>query len=82
MPSRRRSPGRWSPVRHSWVPAAAPSRSGLQWCGYGLAEPFVATLEAVGVVISARAPDASVEAIELPAHPFVLATLFQRMSAR
>ena len=34
-------------------------------------------LEAAGVVVSARAPDAGVEGIELPTHPFFVATLFQ-----
>ena len=34
-------------------------------------------LEEAGVVIAARAPDAGVEAIELPEHPFFIATLFQ-----
>ncbi len=51
--------------------------SGFHWCGYGLAEDFEERLESAGVVISARAPDAGVEAIELPAHPFFVATLFQ-----
>ena len=51
--------------------------SGFHWCGYGLAEAFVERLESAGVVVSARAPDAGVEAIELPAHPFFVATLFQ-----
>jgi CTP synthase (UTP-ammonia lyase) len=51
--------------------------AGFHWCGYGLAERFVARLEAAGVVVSARAPDAGVEGIELPAHPFFVATLFQ-----
>ena len=32
---------------------------------------------AAGVVVSARAPDAGVEGIELASHPFFLATLFQ-----
>jgi CTP synthase (UTP-ammonia lyase) len=50
---------------------------GFHWCGYGLAESFVGTLEDAGVVISARAPDAGVEAIEIPDHPFFIATLFQ-----
>jgi CTP synthase (UTP-ammonia lyase) len=34
-------------------------------------------LRGAGVVISAHAPDAGVEAIELPEHPFFLATAFQ-----
>ena len=51
--------------------------TGFHWCSYGLAEPYVARLEAAGVVVSARAPDAGVEGIELPGHPFFVATLFQ-----
>ena len=51
--------------------------TGFHWCSYGLAEGFVERLEAAGVVVSARAPDAGVEGIELPAHPFFVATLFQ-----
>ena len=58
------------------APGEAPF-TGFHWCGYGVAEPFVARLEAAGVVVSARAPDAGVEGIELPDHPFFVATLFQ-----
>jgi CTP synthase (UTP-ammonia lyase) len=50
---------------------------GLHWCSYGLGAGFVARLEEAGVVISAHAPDAGVEGIELPEHPFCIATLFQ-----
>jgi CTP synthase (UTP-ammonia lyase) len=50
---------------------------GLHWCNYGLADEFVDALTAAGVVISAHAPDAGVEGIELPGHPFFVATLFQ-----
>jgi len=50
---------------------------GYHWCRYGLAEGLVERLEGAGVVVSARAPDAGVEGIELPAHPFFVATLFQ-----
>jgi CTP synthase (UTP-ammonia lyase) len=45
--------------------------AGFHFCNYGL----VADLE--GVVVSAHAEDAGVEAFELPDHPFYLATLFQ-----
>ncbi len=34
-------------------------------------------LVAAGLVVSATAPDAGVEAVELPDHPFYVATLFQ-----
>ena len=38
---------------------------------------YVDRLVEHGLVISARADDAGVEAVELPDHPFFLATLFQ-----
>jgi CTP synthase (UTP-ammonia lyase) len=50
---------------------------GHHQCGYGLAERFESPLQRAGVVISAHAPDAGVEGIELPDHPFFLATAFQ-----
>lgn len=50
---------------------------GFHWCGYGLDPRIEARLASVGVVLSARAQDAGVEAIELPDHPFFLATAFQ-----
>jgi CTP synthase (UTP-ammonia lyase) len=50
---------------------------GFHFCGYGLSARFERVLEAAGVVISAHAPDAGVEAIELPDHPFFVATAFQ-----
>jgi CTP synthase (UTP-ammonia lyase) len=37
----------------------------------------VERLTAAGVVVSAHAEDAGVEGIELPGHPFFVATLFQ-----
>ena len=36
-----------------------------------------AALVEAGLVVAARAPDAGVEAVELPGHPFYMATLFQ-----
>lgn len=50
---------------------------GFHWCGYGLAPAHARRLERAGVLISADAPDAGSEAIELPGHPFFLATAFQ-----
>jgi CTP synthase (UTP-ammonia lyase) len=50
---------------------------GFHYCGYGLAEEFASALERAGVVLSAHADDAGVEAIELPDHPFFLGTAFQ-----
>lgn len=49
----------------------------FHWCNYGLAPAWADRLTQHGLVISARAEDAGVEAIELPGHPFFLATLFQ-----
>ena len=51
--------------------------TGFHWCNYGLADAFVDRLVDAGVVVSAHAPDAGVEGIELPDHPFFVATLFQ-----
>jgi CTP synthase (UTP-ammonia lyase) len=51
--------------------------TGFHYCSYGLADAFTERLEAAGVVVSAHAPDAGVEGIELPEHPFFVATLFQ-----
>lgn len=50
---------------------------GHHQCGYGLADAYEAVLARAGVVISAHAPDAGVEGVELPDHPFFLATAFQ-----
>jgi CTP synthase (UTP-ammonia lyase) len=50
---------------------------GFHWCGFGLNARYVETLQAGGVVIGATAADAGVEAIELPDHPFFVATAFQ-----
>jgi CTP synthase (UTP-ammonia lyase) len=51
--------------------------TGFHWCNYGLADGYADRLAAAGLVISAHADDAGVEAFELPGHPFYLATLFQ-----
>jgi CTP synthase (UTP-ammonia lyase) len=50
---------------------------GFHWCGFGLAPAAAQTLAEAGVTIAAHAPDAGVEAIELPDHPFFIATAFQ-----
>ncbi len=51
--------------------------TGFHWCSFGLAPAWADRLTQHGLVISARAEDAGAEAIELPGHPFFLATLFQ-----
>jgi CTP synthase (UTP-ammonia lyase) len=50
---------------------------GMHFCGFGLAPAAARALEAAGVTLAAHAPDAGVEALELPGHPFLMATLFQ-----
>jgi CTP synthase (UTP-ammonia lyase) len=50
---------------------------GYHYCNFGLDPAYVEPLERAGVVVGATAPDAGVEAIELPEHPFFLATAFQ-----
>lgn len=50
---------------------------GFHWCGYGLDPAYVEPLERAGVVVGATAEDAGVEAVELPEHPFFIATAFQ-----
>lgn len=50
---------------------------GFHWCNFGFASAYVERLAAYGLRIAARADDAGIEAVELPEHPFFLATLFQ-----
>jgi CTP synthase (UTP-ammonia lyase) len=50
---------------------------GYHYCGFGLAADFAPALQRAGVVVCATADDAGTEAIELPDHPFFLATAFQ-----
>jgi CTP synthase (UTP-ammonia lyase) len=55
---------------------------GFHFCSFGLSPAFAERVEAAGAVIAAHAPDAGVEALEVPGHPFFVATLFQpQMSA-
>jgi CTP synthase (UTP-ammonia lyase) len=49
----------------------------FHWCNYGLKDAWIEQLSAAGLVVSAHADDAGVEGIELPSHPFFIATLFQ-----
>lgn len=51
--------------------------AGFHWCGYGLDAAVERRLQDAGVALSAHAPDAGAEAIELPGHPFFIATAFQ-----
>jgi CTP synthase (UTP-ammonia lyase) len=51
--------------------------SGFHYCNYGLNPAFRERLEGAGLRVTATADDAGVEGIELPSHPFAMATLFQ-----
>jgi len=50
---------------------------GFHYCNFGLAPAFEERLAAAGLVISGHAPDAGVEIVELPGHPFYVGTMFQ-----
>src|SRR5829696_592648 len=50
---------------------------GFHWCNYGLRPEWSEQLRQAGLVVSAHAEDAGVEGVELPSHPFFMATLFQ-----
>jgi CTP synthase (UTP-ammonia lyase) len=49
---------------------------GLFFCGYAPTDEAAAALAAAGVPITARAVDVGAVALELPSHPFFIATLF------
>lgn len=49
----------------------------FHWCNYGLQPGWTERLQDAGLVVSAHAEDAGVEGVELPSHPFFMATLFQ-----
>jgi CTP synthase (UTP-ammonia lyase) len=50
---------------------------GFYYCGFGLDPGAAPALAAAGVRLSGHAPDAGVVALELPEHPFFVATAFQ-----
>jgi CTP synthase (UTP-ammonia lyase) len=50
---------------------------GFHYCNFGMSEMYADRLQGFGLVVGARGDDAGVEAIELPDHPFFMATLFQ-----
>ena len=54
---------------------------GFHFCNFGVPDAQMARLVKHGVVVSAHAEDAGVEGIELPDHPFFVATLFQPQMA-
>lgn len=45
-------------------------------CNYGINPEYGELLEAHGLVVSGRSEDSEVRIVELPAHPFFVATLF------
>ena len=53
------------------------SFTGFHWCNFGVAPTHLKQLAVHGLVVSAVADDAGVEALELREHPFFVATLFQ-----
>ena len=56
---------------------------GFHYCNFGLEPRFEHRLVAAGLVVSGHAPDAGVEIVELPGHPFYFGTMFQpQMSPR
>jgi CTP synthase (UTP-ammonia lyase) len=50
---------------------------GTHYCSYAPTAAVVRDLEAAGVVVGATAPDAGAEVLEVPDHPFYVASLFQ-----
>jgi CTP synthase (UTP-ammonia lyase) len=54
---------------------------GFHFCGFGVVDNYVHELSAHGLVTSAHADDAGLEGVELPDHPFFIATLFQPQMA-
>jgi CTP synthase (UTP-ammonia lyase) len=50
---------------------------GFHYCNYGLERRYEAALAGAGLVISGHAPDAGIEIVELPEHPFFFGTMFQ-----
>jgi len=51
--------------------------TGYHFCSYGLSADMIPLLDAHGLVISGHADDGTIEIVELPKHPFFMATLFQ-----
>jgi len=50
---------------------------GTPYCSFGLDPSFEEMLTSAGLVVSGHAPDAGVEIVELPGHPFYVGTMFQ-----
>jgi CTP synthase (UTP-ammonia lyase) len=51
--------------------------AGYHFCSYGLAAEWTPALQEAGLVVSGYADDGTAEIVELPDHPFYVATLFQ-----
>ena len=50
---------------------------GDYFCNYGVNEDYEPAFQAAGLHVSARGPEGETRAVELPEHPFYVATLFQ-----
>ena len=46
------------------------------FCSYGVNPAWVSRLEGAGLVVTGTSDDGEIRIVELPAHPFFLATLF------
>ena len=66
-----------SPGRHSRQRAEPIRSSAFTTAATGSPNSTSAAVERAGAVIAARASNMGVEAIELPGHPFFVATAFQ-----
>ena len=53
------------------------------YCNYGVNEEYERQFVAAGLVVNARGTQGETRAVELPSHPFFIATLFQpQLSSR
>ncbi len=50
---------------------------GYHFCNFGMADEYIEALASYGLVVGAKATDAGVESVEIPANTFYMATLFQ-----
>lgn len=80
LPCRLQGEQRWvTPVpgsRFAALTAGMPF-TGTHFCSYAPTPGTVQTLQRHGWVVEATAPDAGVEVLSLPTHPFLVLTLFQ-----
>ena len=55
---------------------AAAQTSEAYYCNYGINPPYLRLLEAGGMVVSGVGGEGEARIVELPTHPFFVATLF------